>query len=41
VQAGAGIVHDSVPEAELEETVNKARAALRALAAARAAGGRT
>ncbi|MEO5765315.1 MAG: anthranilate synthase component I [Casimicrobiaceae bacterium] len=30
VQAGAGIVHDSVPEAEWEETGNKARAVLRA-----------
>src|SRR6185437_9931834 len=31
VQAGGGIVADSVPEREYEETVNKARAALRAL----------
>jgi anthranilate synthase component 1 len=30
VQAGAGIVHDSVPEAEWQETQNKARAVLRA-----------
>jgi anthranilate synthase component 1 len=30
VQAGAGIVHDSVPEAEWRETQNKARALLRA-----------
>ena len=30
VQAGAGIVHDSVPETEWEETLNKARAVLRA-----------
>ena len=30
VQAGAGIVHDSVPEAEWQETRNKARAILRA-----------
>jgi anthranilate synthase component 1 len=30
VQAGAGIVHDSVPEAEWAETNNKARALLRA-----------
>ena len=30
VQAGAGIVHDSVPEAEWQETLNKARAVLRA-----------
>jgi anthranilate synthase component 1 len=31
VQAGAGLVADSVPEREYEETVNKARALLRAL----------
>lgn len=31
VQAGAGIVHDSVPEAEWEETRNKARALLVAI----------
>lgn len=31
VQAGAGIVHDSVPENEYEETKNKARAMLKAL----------
>ena len=30
VQAGAGIVHDSVPESEWQETENKARAVLRA-----------
>ena len=30
VQAGAGIVHDSVPESEWVETNNKARAVLRA-----------
>src|SRR5262245_56628456 len=30
VQAGAGIVHDSVPESEWQETNNKARAVLRA-----------
>jgi anthranilate synthase component 1 len=29
-QAGAGIVHDSVPESEWTETQNKARAVLRA-----------
>ena len=29
-QAGAGIVHDSVPETEWQETPNKARAVLRA-----------
>jgi hypothetical protein len=37
VQAGAGIVHDSVPEAELEETRSKARAVVRALELARGA----
>lgn len=31
VQAGAGIVYDSVPEREYEETVNKAKALFRAL----------
>lgn len=31
VQAGAGVVSDSVPEREYEETVNKARALLRAI----------
>ena len=36
VQAGAGIVADSVPATEYEETVNKAAAALRAVAAATA-----
>ena len=30
VQAGGGIVHDSVPETEWQETLNKARAVLRA-----------
>jgi anthranilate synthase component 1 len=35
VQAGAGIVHDSDPAAEYEETLNKARALLRAVALAR------
>ena len=30
VQAGGGIVHDSVPESEWTETQNKARAVLRA-----------
>jgi anthranilate synthase component 1 len=34
VQAGAGIVADSVPTSEFEETVNKAAAALRAVATA-------
>jgi anthranilate synthase component 1 len=36
VQAGAGIVADSVPTAEYDETVNKAAAALRAVATAAA-----
>jgi anthranilate synthase component 1 len=36
VQAGAGLVADSVPEREYEETMNKAKALLRALAAAEA-----
>jgi anthranilate synthase component 1 len=31
VQAGAGVVADSVPAREYEETVNKARAMLRAI----------
>ena len=30
VQAGAGIVADSVPQSEWDETLNKARAVLRA-----------
>ena len=34
VQAGGGVVADSVPANEYEETRNKARAALRALALA-------
>ena len=34
VQAGAGIVHDSVPQAEWDETMAKARAIFRAVAAA-------
>src|SRR5215472_5841459 len=34
IQAGAGIVADSIPEREFEETVNKARALLKALEAA-------
>jgi anthranilate synthase component 1 len=37
VQAGAGIVADSVPEKEYEETVNKAKALLKAIRAAEAA----
>jgi anthranilate synthase component 1 len=32
VQAGAGVVADSVPESEWEETMNKARALMRAAA---------
>jgi len=36
IQAGAGIVADSVPQNEYEETLNKARALLRALSAAEA-----
>jgi len=28
VQAGAGIVYDSIPESEYEETINKAKALL-------------
>jgi anthranilate synthase component 1 len=31
VQAGAGIVADSVPASEFEETVNKSKGVLRAL----------
>ncbi|MDQ6612240.1 MAG: anthranilate synthase component I [Gemmatimonadota bacterium] len=38
VQAGGGIVYDSVPEKEWEETENKARAILTAIGRARAAG---
>jgi anthranilate synthase component 1 len=38
IQAGAGIVHDSVAEKEWEETENKARVMLTAIARARAAG---
>ncbi|WP_237428155.1 hypothetical protein, partial [Citrobacter koseri] len=33
-QAGAGIVLDSVPQSEADETRNKARAVLRAIATA-------
>jgi anthranilate synthase component 1 len=36
IQAGAGIVADSVPEREYEETMNKARALLRAIEQAEA-----
>ena len=39
VQAGAGLVADSVPELEYAECVNKARAVLRAVAMARTNGG--
>jgi len=39
VQAGAGLVADSVPELEYAESVNKARAVLRAVAMARTAEG--
>ena len=35
VQAGGGVVADSTPEGEYQETVNKARAALRAVSLAR------
>ena len=34
VQAGAGIVYDSVPEAEFQETQNKARGMQQAVALA-------
>ena len=34
IQAGAGIVYDSVPELEFQETVNKAMAVIRAAAEA-------
>jgi anthranilate synthase component 1 len=40
VQAGAGIVHDSVPEKEWDETETKARAMLTAIGRARAAANR-
>ena len=36
IQAGAGIVADSVPELEYEETLNKAKALLRAVEIAEA-----
>jgi anthranilate synthase component 1 len=39
VQAGAGIVYDSVPEHEFDETVSKAKAVLRAVAVAQRAAG--
>jgi len=34
VQAGCGIVYDSVPEREFEESMNKARALLKAISQA-------
>ena len=37
VQAGCGIVYDSVPEREHEETMNKARALLKAISQAESA----
>jgi anthranilate synthase component I len=39
IQAGGGIVADSVPEEEFEESVNKAKAVVRAVERARAAAG--
>jgi anthranilate synthase component 1 len=36
IQAGAGIVYDSVPQNEWEETMNKGRAVFRAVAMAEA-----
>jgi anthranilate synthase component 1 len=41
IQAGAGIVADSVPEREYEETLNKARALVKALKIAQSAVGRS
>jgi anthranilate synthase component 1 len=38
LQAGAGIVADSDPGREFQESINKAQAVLRAVAAARSAG---
>ena len=38
VQAGGGIVYDSIPEHEYEETMNKARALLRAISQAESSG---
>jgi anthranilate synthase component 1 len=35
LQAGAGIVADSVPELEYEESINKAQAVIRAIERAR------
>jgi len=36
IQAGAGIVYDSVPQSEWDETMNKGRAVFRAVAMAEA-----
>jgi anthranilate synthase component 1 len=41
VQAGAGVVADSTPEGEYQETVNKARAALRAVSLAQSLPGQS
>jgi anthranilate synthase component 1 len=38
VQAGSGIVYDSVPEREYEESMNKARALLKAIKQAEGSG---
>jgi anthranilate synthase component 1 len=38
IQAGAGVVADSDPQSEWEETMNKARAMMRAAAQAASAG---
>jgi anthranilate synthase component 1 len=35
VQAGAGIVADSIPESEHQESINKAQAVIRAIERAR------
>ena len=40
VQAGAGIVHDSIPKNEWQETLNKARALMRAVQMTASEGGR-
>jgi len=40
-QAGGGIVYDSVPEREYEETMNKAQALLKAISQAESSGGIT
>src|SRR5437879_13263444 len=39
VQAGAGIVADSIPESEYEESLNKTKALMRAVELARSASG--